>query len=85
MGNLTEYMIFILIILFIHLIVLITQAISGSHYFYGVYIKNIELGKDIKKEIDKHFKKKLNIGLSLVIVIYLLAGFIFNINIGTNI
>jgi uncharacterized membrane protein len=67
------------------LIALSTQAISGSNYFYGVYIKNIELGQDIKKEIDKHFKKKLNIALLLVMIMYLLASFIFNINIGINI
>lgn len=77
--------VFILIILFTHILVINTQKISNKQYFYGVYIKNIEIDKNNRKEIDKSFKKSLNISLLFVIVLFLLFDFTLKINLGINI
>lgn len=80
-----NYVIFILIILFTHIIALITQMLSSNQYFFGVYIKQITLEEDSKKQINKDFKRKLNISLLLTILIYLILKDIFNLNLGANI
>ncbi|WP_122640554.1 hypothetical protein [Romboutsia sp. Marseille-P6047] len=67
-----RYMIFILIILFTHLMTYNTQTISSNQYFYGVFVYKIYLGDNIKKDIDKKFKNKLNLSLILTILIYIL-------------
>lgn len=85
MGIFLEYMIFILIILFTHLIAISIQAISGNKYFYGVYINQIELSETFKKQVDKYFKKRLNISLLIAIILYIIFNYIFKLNIGLNI
>lgn len=80
-----NYVIFILIILFTHIIALSTQMLSSNQYFFGVYIKQITLEEDSKKKINKDFKRKLNISLLLTILIYLILKDIFNLNLGANI
>ncbi|MGL5748964.1 MAG: DUF5808 domain-containing protein [Paraclostridium sp.] len=85
MGVFLEGFIFILIIGFTHLLCMSVQAISGSHYFYGVYINQIEIDKDTRKNIDKAFKKKLNINLIITIAIYILLNLIPSTNFGINI
>lgn len=80
-----NYIVFILIILFTHLIALSTQMLSSNQYFFGVYIKQIILDEDLKKKINKDFKRKLNISLLLTIAIYLILKDIFNLNLGANI
>lgn len=80
-----NYIVFILIILFTHIIALSTQMLSSNQYFFGVYIKQIILEEDLKKKINKDFRRKLNISLLLTIVIYLILKDIFNLNLGANI
>lgn len=80
-----NYIVFILIILFTHIIALSTQMLSSNQYFFGVYIKQIILEEDLKKKINKDFKRKLNISLLLTIAIYLILKDIFNLNLGANI
>lgn len=80
-----NYVIFILIILFTHIIALSTQMLSSNQYFFGVYIKQITLEEDSKKQINKDFKRKLNISLLLTILIYLILKDIFNLNLRANI
>ena len=85
MNIFLDYIIFILIILFTHLITYNTQSISGSSYFYGVCVNQIKLDKQEKYNIDRDFKKNLNISLILSIVIYILLEYILNLNTGFNI
>ena len=80
-----RYMIFILIILFTHLMAYNTQIISGNQYFYGVFVDKIYIRDKIKKDIDKNFKNKLNLSLILTILIYILIEKTTNINIGLTI
>ena len=85
MNIFLEYIVFILIILFIHMLTINTQSISSNQYFYGVYIKQINIDEKLKKEIDKNFKLKLNFSLLIVITIYIIFNLIFKLNIGLNI
>lgn len=80
-----NYVVFILIILFTHLLALSIQSMSGKQYFFGVYIKEIIIEENVKKKINKDFKKKLNISLILSIILYLILKDIFKVNIGANI
>lgn len=80
-----NYIVFILLILFTHLIALSTQSLSSKKYFFGVYINEINIEEDFKSEINKDFKRKLNISLLLSIMIYLILKNMFNLNIGANI
>lgn len=80
-----NYIVFILIILFTHLIALSTQSLSSKKYFFGVYINEIIIEEDLKIKINKDFKRKLNISLLLSIIIYLMLKNIFDLNIGANI
>lgn len=80
-----NYIVFILIILFTHLIALSTQSLSSRKYFFGVYINEIIIEEDLKIKINKDFKRKLNISLLLSIIIYLMIKSIFDLNIGANI
>lgn len=80
-----NYIVFILIILFTHLIALSTQSLSSRKYFFGVYINEIIIEEDLKIKINKDFKKKLNVSLFISIMIYLILKTIFNLNIGANI
>lgn len=80
-----NYIVFILLILFTHLIALSTQLLSSKKYFFGVYVNEINLEEDFKSEINKDFKKKLNLDLFLSIIIYVILKSIFNLNIGLNI
>lgn len=80
-----NYIVFILLILFTHLIALSTQLLSSKKYFFGVYVNEINLEEDFKSEINKDFKRKLNLDLFLSIIIYVILKSIFNLNIGLNI
>lgn len=80
-----NYIVFILIILFTHLIALSTQSLSSRKYFFGVYINEIIIEEDLKVKITKDFKRKLNVSLLLSIVVYLILKTIFDLNIGANI
>ena len=80
-----NYIVFILLILFTHLIALSTQLLSSKKYFFGVYINEITIEEYLKIKINKDFKRKLNISLLLSILIYLMLKNIFNLNIGANI
>ncbi len=64
-----NYIVFILLILFTHLIALSTQSLSSKKYFFGVYINEINIEEDFKSEINKDFKRKLNISLGISIII----------------
>lgn len=85
MNILLDYIIFILILLFTHMLAINTQNISSKQYFYGVYVKQIHIEENLKKEIDRNFKFKLNISLLIVITIYIIFNLIFKLNIGLNI
>lgn len=85
MNIFLEYIIFILILLFSHLLTINTQNISSKDYFYGVYVKQINIEEAVKKEIDKNFKLKLNISLFIAITIYIIFALLFKLNIGINI
>ena len=76
-----NYILFVILILFTHLIAMSTQAISNKKYFFGVYVDEIILEEDIKTKINKDFKKKLNLSLILSIVIYIVLKKLFNLNI----
>ena len=80
-----NYIVFILIILFTHLIALSTPLLNSKKYFFGVYVNEITIENDLKVKIHKDFKIKLNIGLLLSIMIYIILKNIFNLNIGANI
>ena len=80
-----NYIVFILLILFTHLIALSTQMLSSKKYFFGVYINEINIEENLKIKINKDFKRKLNISLFLSIMIYLILRTIFDLNIGANI
>ena len=84
MINIIGNIVFIIIMLFIHLIILNTQNISSKDYFYGVYIKNLYLDNEFKNTIDKNFKSSINKGIVITIVIYFIIEFIFNINKGID-
>lgn len=85
MKNIIGDTVFIIIILFIHLLVISTQLISSKDYFYGVYIRSIELDDNFKNKIGKGFKFSLNKGLLIVIMIYFIVKFLFMLNTGINI
>ena len=80
-----NYVVFILLILFTHLIALSTQMLSSKKYFFGVYINEISIEEDFKIKVNKEYKRKLNISLLLSILTYLILKNIFNLNIGANI
>lgn len=85
MGGVIGNVVFILIILFTHMLVANTQNITSKQYFYGVYINNINLEGDSKKQIDKKFKKRLNRMVLLVIIIFSIINYLDIINLGLNI
>ncbi len=76
MKNIIGNMVFIIVMLFAHLMALSTQSISSKDYFYGVYIKTIKLDEEFKVKIDKEFKHKINKSLFISILIYLISYFI---------
>ena len=80
-----NYILFILLILFVHVIALSTQSLSSKKYFFGVYVNEIIIEEDSKTKINKDFKRKLNISLFLSVIIYMILKSIFNLNIGANI
>lgn len=80
MENLATFMMMIPIIVIVHLLMLYVQALSGKNYFYGVYVKNVELEENDKQRIDRSYKKKLNITLVLLVIIALLGCQLFNFN-----
>lgn len=84
MKNIIGNMVFIIVMLFAHLMALSTQSISSKDYFYGVYIKTIKLDEEFKVKIDKEFKHKINKSLFISILIYLISYFILK-NIGISI
>ena len=67
-----NYVVFILLILFTHLIALSTQMLSSKKYFFGVYINEISIEEDFKIKVNKEYKRKLNISLLLSILTYLI-------------
>ncbi len=82
MENLAVFIIMIPTIIIVHLLMLYIQALSGKNYFYGVYVKNIELEEEDKKRIDKNYKKKLNFTLITLIILALLVHQLFILNAG---
>lgn len=80
-----NYIVFILLILFTHLIALSTQMLSSKKYFFGVYINEVNIEESFKIKTNKDFKRKLNLSLFLSIIIYLILKTIFDLNIGANI
>lgn len=80
MENLAIFIVMIPTIVIIHLLMLYVQALSGKNYFYGVYVKNIELEEIDKKKIDRSYKKKLNITLIVLVILALLGHQVFNLN-----
>lgn len=85
MNNWVEIIIFILSILLVHLIGLSTQALSGKQYFYGVYVKNIEIDDNVKKILHKEYKKRLNISFLLVTLMFVIVVVMLDTNPGSNI
>lgn len=84
MENLVVLIIMIPTILIVHLSMLYIQLLSGKNYFYGVYIKNIEIEEEYKKRIDKNYKKKLNFTLIALIISVLLIHQLFILNTGVE-
>lgn len=80
-----EYIVFLLIILFTHLIAITTQKLSSHKYLFGVYVGQIMIPEDFDIKIRKDFKKKLNISLIISIVIYVIFKNILNFNIAKDI
>lgn len=85
MNIFLEYILFLMIIVFIHLFAYNTQAMSGNKYFYGVYVNQIELNKEKKLNINNHFKKSLNLSLIFDVLIYFITEYIRLVNTGLNI
>ena len=54
-----NYILFILLILFVHVIALSTQSLSSKKYFFGVYVNEIIIEEDSKTKINKDFQKKI--------------------------
>ena len=75
-----NYILFLLIILFTHIIALSTQLLSSKKYFFGVYINEVTMEEELKNKINKDFKVKLNISLILSIIIYLILKNVFKLN-----
>lgn len=72
MENMVGFFILIPILIFTHLIIVYIQMLSGKNYFYGVYVKNIDLNEDDKKRIDKSYKRKMNYTSMLIIILSIL-------------
>ncbi|CEN90353.1 membrane protein [[Clostridium] sordellii] len=72
MENMVGLMILAPILIFTHLFMVYVQVISGKNYFYGVYIKNVNLNEDDKKRIDKEYKRRMNYTLILIIILSIL-------------
>ena len=69
-----NYILFILLILFVHVIALSTQSLSSKKYFFGVYVNEIIIEEDSKTKINKDFKRKLNISLFCFILFHFESG-----------
>ena len=50
-----NYILFILLILFVHVIALSTQSLSSKKYFFGVYVNEIIIEEDSKTKINKDY------------------------------
>ncbi|CEQ16759.1 DUF1648 domain-containing protein [Paraclostridium sordellii] len=72
MENMVGLMILAQILIFTHLLMVYVQVISGKNYFYGVYVKNVNLNEDDKKRIDKEYKRRMNYTLILIIILSIL-------------
>lgn len=72
MENMVGLMILAPILIFTHLLMVCIQMISGKNYFYGVYIKNIDLNEGDKKRIDKGYKRRINYTLILILILSIL-------------
>ncbi len=62
----------------VHLMVYNIQFISSKQYFYGVYIKNVNLYEKDKKRIDKGYKKRINIIFLLAMLLFISSELLFN-------
>ena len=76
-GDLIVVMvIYTLSFIVLHLLTRYIQGISGSGYFYGVYVKNIEINKEEKQKIDKTYKRQnTKVFLLSILFIVLIALF----------
>ncbi|EPZ62670.1 putative membrane protein [[Clostridium] sordellii ATCC 9714] len=72
MENMVGLMILAPILIFTHLFMVYVQLISGKNYFYGVYVKNVNLNEDDKKRIDKEYKRRMNYTLIIIIILSIL-------------
>ncbi len=72
MKNMVGLIILAPILIFTHLLMVYIQMISGKNYFYGVYVKNVDLNEDDKKRIDKSYKRRMNYTLILTIILSIL-------------
>ena len=68
--------IYIPLILIVHLLMYNIQLISGKSYYYGVYVRDIQIKEEDKKAIDKRFKKKTNILFLTITILIVINMFI---------
>ncbi|MEG2787585.1 MAG: DUF1648 domain-containing protein [Romboutsia sp.] len=61
------------LLIFTHLFMVFIQMISGKNYFYGVYVKNIDLCEADKKRIDKKYKKSMNYTFFIIFILNILS------------
>ena len=73
--------IFVPIFAFTHFFIYNIQFISSKNYFYGVFVGNIDLDEDYKKNINSSYKKSINILFLIVVLTSILSIFLFKFNI----
>ncbi len=80
-----NYIIFILLILFIHLLALTTKCLNNSKYFFGVYVNEIEMENKFKREVTKSFNKKINMTLICNVFLYIIIKDIIKLSVPMSI
>lgn len=82
MENMVGIMILAPILIFTHLFIANIQLISSKNYFYGVYVKNLQLDEGEKKRIDKSYKKKINYTFLVLLILPVVLYKFSNVNEG---
>lgn len=73
--------IFVPVFSFTHFFIYNVQSISSKNYFYGVFVRNIDLDEDYKNNINSSYKKSINILFLIVVLTSILSIFLFKFNI----
>lgn len=85
MNNLIGIVIFLINIILIHIISIYTQGLSSKDYFYGVYVKKIEIDNETKDYIHKKYKNELNLSFLAVVLFFVVTLNFLDLNYGLNI